>query len=107
MITTLITPAWLGSAARELLDRLATQRYELSSSADNAARCAAKAALYERQACVWRVLSKHTDDLLATHAMCDAGLYATDAAREYRQLAKFWRDRAETSEAAAAEGDAA
>jgi hypothetical protein len=110
-----MTPAWLTDAANALLERIAEQRYELNRrmdnpelcSADRAAGCAAVAAWYAREACVWRVLSQHTNDLLAIHAMCGASFYAKDSAREFRQLAEFWRGREDAPETTKTAGGAA
>lgn len=98
-----VTPAWLSGAAQQLLNRFQAQRSDLCGIADPAVRCAAIAALYKREARVWRVLQRHANDWLLMRAALDAEMYAKDSAREYYELAEFWRNQ-ETRKSAPVEG---
>ncbi|MCI2423973.1 hypothetical protein MOQ72_41900 [Saccharopolyspora sp. K220] len=99
MTLSTFSPAWLGRAVQAVLDRLRDQRND-PAARDSSQRMEQVAALWEREACCWRVLAQHASEPVVWSAMFAAELRAENFAERYRGFARTYRD----SEARAAQG---
>lgn len=83
---TLSTPAVINLA----LDRVRAEQQRANRVLVAAAKCRRLSALYEHEARLWTLLSRHTAEYVYRRAAVEAQCAARGRAREYAELALTW-----------------